>query len=355
MLLGTLALALAGTPVLHGPGVGGAALHDTSERLGVPEGDLDPVDVGRWVRPDGGWLGAQARGCERDAVPVSRVEDAVQVAVAHLDRGDLSEAHHELNSAWDALVCLDAPVPPELAHRVQFLLGVGAVYEGRDVLARDHFLVARRFAPNLPWDDDFAPRGRAIYEVAVPQGGLRGEPVRALLPVDGFVDGQAWDGASTEVVPGEHLVQLRDGDQVRGFLVDVQAPALLVPPRLDSGQVLGWTADEPEPLARLVIAGLPGEESAYVHAPSGVFRLSIDPPELVRLPDPVPPGRRRWGPLVMASGTAVAGAGAVIGTLGWVQAEQSASAAGVWASAPTVPGAEGAYQDAELQYLNTLP
>ena len=53
----------------------------------------------------------------------------------------------------------------------------------------------------------------------------------------------------------------------------------------------------------------------------------------------------------MASGTAVAGAGAVIGTLGWVQAEQSASAAGVWASAPTVPGAEGAYQDAELQYL----
>ena len=217
----------------------------------------DQVLGGVWL------LGATPEfSCPDSSLPAATVSEALDRAQRRLDELEVGIARSDLAQVRQTVACLEAPVVPEELWKLHFLEGVANFYSDGAPAAMAALGRAVAVLPSQPYDESYPPALREVY-LKLQQSALNGGrvPVAAAgaqedQPGAVWLDGQRSTGTLLDVVPGEHVLQVRDASgKMRGALVKLAPDSTLlvvesrnaagVPYLLDAGQqktLASWTA-----------------------------------------------------------------------------------------------------------------
>ena len=269
-------------------------------------------------------FGGEIRTCEAEPVDRAAYTDLLVRARVAVDDVRFDEAEALLGQLEAARPCLSEVVPPAELAELFFRRGILAFYRGDPPAARDAFRDAVAVDPDFPWDPDYPPTAQQEFGAAVIEVG-RSLPaiVVSFVGDDGqvLVDG----GAVGEIPPGRHLLQwerpgrvttfeVTGGDGVVTHLVSRQALlapdealARLAPTLVRVARDPGATGPE-----YLVVLG----DAPLVWRVEGDVATAVQVPSI---PDPVEIPQARIppvGPILMATGAAVAVVGGVLTAVG---------------------------------------
>lgn len=348
-MLVLIAGALAADTVVYAGGDPDKVLDRIAAVSGVPADTLHAVPVADLVRGRpptllGGGKLEHCGGSPTTLASVRQSMDLAKGAVAYMEYGSARAA---LDAAIRDLGCLQEPIDAELAARAWFLTGVVAHASGDEARTRSAFRQARLFAPEMGWDENFAPAARGAFESVTAEMKATSlvslsvvpEPPEGALRVDGRVVRVV--GGHVGVLPGTHHVQVGDAPPLTMTMqVDANAPATLVLPSLVTDDALAWAGDgdRREALSSVLIGALGDEGVVYVVSNDIVWRLRLGGSAwdlvaagarpLTAMPVPAsatgasgeerPTGRRSAaGPVTLAVGGAGLIAGGVVAGLGY--------------------------------------
>ena len=189
----------------------------------------DDLDVaGLWL------LGASPVGlCPTPSLTAADVAEALTDAQRRIDEVEVEEGQARLTALRNRLGCLDSPADPEALWSLHFLEAVTAHFATGSEAASPALRRALAVRPGAAFDESYPPELRDAYLAAqqdvmaagwarvLPLGELGGEAV--------LVDGAEVPASGLELIPGEHLLQLRSAEGVlRGGSLTLGGGALLV-------------------------------------------------------------------------------------------------------------------------------
>jgi hypothetical protein len=212
----------------------------------------DVIEVaGLWL------LGASPSGlCPTPSLTADEVVAALADAQRRIDEVEVEEGQARLSALRNRLGCLDSPADPESLWSLHFLEAVTAHFAAGAEAAMPALERALAVRPGAAYDDSYPPDLRDAYLAAqqgvmsagwariLPMGELEGQAV--------LVDGTEVPAAGLEVIPGEHLLQLRSADGVlRGGSLVLEGGGLLVvaAPRKLARALTGLDRGQQEALA----------------------------------------------------------------------------------------------------------
>jgi len=297
MLSWAVAVALAGTPVVHEDGQDGAALvAQVVQRTGLPESQLTAVPLEALVAAAPKVLGdATLRRCARTGGPADAVRAELARAEAAFHTGDTFAAADRLDLAVALLGCLSELPDRKVAARVFQLRGALLAEEDPESAAGE-LRTARAFQPELEWDRDLPAAGAPLFAEAVSDPGAATLQVVPSTPTSGpWIDGRELDPAGVAVGAGLHLAQYAGRSGVESAWLVVAGDATFVLPGAFRRPILSRMAD-PEDRAEveaLIATALPDFHAAYVawsgglwlvtDEPTGPLTTEVTPPVLVEV------------------------------------------------------------------------
>ncbi len=227
----------------------------------------------------GVWVlgGVGGRPCPRATLAATYVDEALRRAQTRIDALETAEAGSDLASVRQTVACLSAPVQPRSLWRMHFLEAVAAFYTAGLPSARPALNRALAVLPAEPFDPAYPPELRDLY-LEVQRAVLAARPSTLAAASAGpdqpgavFVDGEPANGPALSIVPGEHILQLRDSSgTLRGMTIDVPSLAvMLVAPPAGVGEALGRLDTQARTLLSDAIARAAGARTATVWIHSG--------------------------------------------------------------------------------------
>lgn len=208
-------------------------------------------------------LGARPTGlCPTPSLTAAEVADALTDAQRRIDEVEVEEGQARLQALRNRLGCLDSPADPEALWSLHFLEAVTAHFVSGPEAAGPALHRALAVRPGAAYDESYPPDLREAYLAA--QTDVMEAGWARVLPVGSFdgqavlVDGAEVPAAGLELIPGEHLLQIRSADGLlRGGSLVLEGGGLFVvgaPSRLSRGlsaldrdQQVGlaaWLADQ---------------------------------------------------------------------------------------------------------------
>lgn len=161
-------------------------------------------------------LGAEMRTCPRSSLNFGDFADRLQAVELSIENLYTDDAARQFVQLDEALPCLTGAVRGEQLWRYYVLQGIAADYAGNSGKAAIAMMRAVAVLPGQPMDPNFSPTLQAAY--AESRSKLLAQP-RALLvaakkPLEEsgavVLDGVHIGDSITEVMPGDHLIQVRD-------------------------------------------------------------------------------------------------------------------------------------------------
>ncbi|MBX2802846.1 MAG: hypothetical protein KTR31_34510 [Myxococcales bacterium] len=308
-----VAQAALATPVVH-EGPSEQALATVRERLG--EGAYEPVSIDLLRRGAPALVsGGVVQACQGQAVALPDVQATLSEVQQALMFLELEAARSGLDALGDQVLCVAGAeqVPAATLAEIAVLDGIHHELSGAPQVALARFRAAVGHDPEVPWNEAFPAERRVRFDEAKAEA-APGEVAMTVVPSGPVVvDGRARVGEQTQ--PGERVVARAD------VVVRVQlAPAVddtLVLPGAFPSDSLGWIASEERraELTALLAQGL-GEgvpaivvrgDTAWRGTTGRVDWTTYAPQEA--LP---PRKRRRWAPVVVVGGVALAAAGGIL-------------------------------------------
>lgn len=248
----------------------------------------------------------------------------VEKIEGHVSYEQWTETSEASAAAIGALPCLTESIDAKVAARLFFLNGISATARSDFRAARDAYLRALAFAPDLPWDETFTPDWQPTFDAArADHGALKSTAVVLGPGVDPsaelWVDGRSVVASAgrIELTEGLHLVQTI---QPRVLTTEVRArldrkAAVLVPSAVEPGVV--EDASDPAVQAYLdpIVDSLFGEAGCYVWTGSRTVRGGADwrtlPSASLAVVAATVPGRASPATLLRVGGGTSAAIGAV--------------------------------------------
>lgn len=161
-------------------------------------------------------LGAELRTCPRSSLNFGDFATRLQGVEVSIDNMDTDDAVRQFVQLDEALPCLTSAIRGEHLWRYYMLQGAAADYAGNSGTAAVAMMRAVAVLPGQPMDPSYSPTLQSAY--AESRSKLLAQP-RALLvaakkPLEEsgavVLDGVHIGDAITEVMPGDHLLQVRD-------------------------------------------------------------------------------------------------------------------------------------------------
>ena len=159
--------------------------------------------------------GGELTWCEAAPTDLTTLQALVKEAEKSIAYMEYDAAATTLGDAITGMACLTEPVDPEWAARTHYLNGITAHRSGFSDAASESFQQAVAFDPGIQWDDAFAPKAKALFDVAKEKA-LETEKVSVMVAPRHtvVVDGHGVTG-DLQLVPGKHLLQA--GQTIRGY------------------------------------------------------------------------------------------------------------------------------------------
>lgn len=303
LVLGWLAAALAGVPVVHDGGAAGVAAAAVAARTGVPVSELDPRTLDSLLALQPTTVGAAVlRHCAQASTRAVDLRNYGVRAEAAWRQGSPEDAMDQLDLGIAGLGCLSERVEPAVAGRMFLLRGALLARDGQVDAARNELVTGLGLLPDAAWDEWLPSDGRAILDA------LREQAPTATLwvaPSDAAagpsVDGRTVVGAGPLLLqPGLHLIQVPSTAGLRSAWLTVDGDAALVVPGSYRRPVLEDLADpalRPD-VERLLQAGL-GTQPVYVVGGGGIWLVAVEGGKavtttLVEVPAPAPVEEKGW-------------------------------------------------------------
>ncbi len=180
-------------------------------------------------------LGTELRTCPQPSLGFADFQSRLAGVELAVDQLNTDEAMRQFVQLDEALPCLTSEVSSEQLWRYYMLQGVAADYAGDPNKASIALMRAIAVLPGQPMDDSYPPTLQHLY--AESRSKLMGQP-RALLvaakkpleePGAVVLDGVHIGDSITEVLPGEHLLQVRDRDHKwRGASMHIRGDEVVV-------------------------------------------------------------------------------------------------------------------------------
>ena len=131
---------------------------------------------------------------------------------------DYPQAQSNLRGARLSLKCLREPAQREVLWKMYFLEGIAEYFSENEGKAQLAFTRALAVKPNEAYGKGYPTQAKTVYVLAQEKlldkerafvvGGMRGAEQQGGL----FLDGLHVEEGFVQVFPGEHLVQIRDGN-----------------------------------------------------------------------------------------------------------------------------------------------
>jgi hypothetical protein len=221
VLIVALVAGALGAPVVF-DGDADDALQRVSKRTDEP---LEPVSLPSLVvSQQPVFTGGEMFRCQRNPVGLEVIRDGLSAADGHLLDGDLDGALSAIADTEQKLACLNEAVDTQSAGRLYFVQGVVQHAQGNQAKAVKSFQRARAIDPEMAWDNDFPPDGKALFEVTAAAGRVTVQVVPA--PNTLTVDGGLATSSELELAPGVHLI----GIGKTTLMLDVQRDGRLTFP-----------------------------------------------------------------------------------------------------------------------------
>jgi hypothetical protein len=211
VLLLSLSPAQAGTTLLHGPGIDGAAAGERArEYLGTMEFNLAGSLVDEVGAPEGGMavVGTPGRRCPAESADGRGLEAMLVPLRLQLLEMDYAGAARVLEDLAARLPCRAAGSSRHEIWEVFFLKGLAAWNQGSREDARSAFAQAAALDPAEIWPTSYPPTAKETYMDAM-QAAVTTRSVQLRTDVDGVtVDGRALTpGTAQTVYVGGHLLR----------------------------------------------------------------------------------------------------------------------------------------------------
>lgn len=161
-------------------------------------------------------LGAKMRTCPRSSLNFGDFASRLQGVELSIDNMNTDEAVRQFVQLDEALPCLTSAVRGEQLWRYYVLQGIAADYAGNGGKAAVAMMRAVAVLPGQPMDSSYGPTLQAAY--AESRSKVLAQP-RAILvavkkpleePGAVVLDGVHVGDSITEIMPGDHLLQVRD-------------------------------------------------------------------------------------------------------------------------------------------------
>jgi hypothetical protein len=178
------------------------------ELRGLP----DELEVaGLWL------LGASPSGlCPTPSLTADEVATALADAQRHIDEVEVEEGQARLSALRNRLGCLDSPADPEALWSLHFLEAVTAHFVSGPEAAGPALHRALAVRPGAAFDESYPPDLRDAYLAAqrevMAAGWAKVLPLGELGERTVLVDGTEVPASGLELMPGEHLLQLRSAE-----------------------------------------------------------------------------------------------------------------------------------------------
>lgn len=208
--------------------------------------------------------GGELTWCAAAPTDLASLQALVQDAEKSIAYMEYDAAASTLGEAITGMACLTEPVDPEWAARTHYLNGITAHRSGFSDAASESFQQAVAFDPDIAWDDAFAPKAKALFDVARTKA-LEAEKVSVMVAPRHtvVVDGQSVTG-DLQLVPGKHLVQAGQTTATLEIFPGT-SPTLVLPAGLHTPEVF-------DDGARANLALVLADDSLYVVDPDSIWR-----------------------------------------------------------------------------------
>lgn len=317
------------------------ALQRARADTGLPAEELEGYTIEELIEGRGPLLVGEGEleACEAVPTDLDVVDRYVRLAETRLLYLDYDGVDEAIVSARAAILCLRDPLDPALVARMWFLAGIAAWDRHDETAAAAAFTRAHAMRPGTPWDADFPPGPRPLYEATATSSRATAPVALRVVPLPpGFqlrVDGRVEPPLGTSVLvevavsPGAHLLQVVGGSVVRTVRVELSTTAAtVVLPSLLPDEAPAWA---PEPrlapqLDAVLGALLPVgsgvtvvlSESTWRRIPGQAWtRIARHAPALSR--------RSPVNALVTGAGATLGLGGAALGIAGWIQGSAAAA------------------------------
>jgi len=252
---------------------------------GQKTASLSPTDfdaVSASMAPTVGGMGA-FDACAGDSTTSAEIEGLIEKVDSAISFMEHDSARKLMRQIDAKLGCLSEPLLPSLGARGPYLGGIVALADDNKPEAWAHFNQAALLDPDIKWDENFAPEGKALFKGARTET-ISADGVEVFLlppPVDGAlrIDGKPI-AAGTEVVElkaGRHLVQWAGAGAVVGWLSVEPGPAssFMVPSLMPENTLLWARREKGQARLAQVLGALGvGSDTAYVTASGGVWKYT---------------------------------------------------------------------------------
>lgn len=182
------------------------------------------------------WGGATARAADCTPSSLSQVTVLLEQARQKIYLVKYDESLEKLTSAESMLPCLTETIPRESLSHLYLLQGVAAFLKGDESGATESFRKAVAIDRGTRWDEKFGQRPREVF-VEAKEAALMAPKAQVRIPelksrVLVYFDGEPnASGASLQLLPGRHFMQIKADDRIAGnVFVDVAAGREMLAP-----------------------------------------------------------------------------------------------------------------------------